>query len=403
MLKTAPIPENYAKEFASFLAPIKEGKRNDLYVFEPVFEGPQDGNTAYRGKNVIMLTSNNYLGLSTHPEIIKAMKEALDVYGSGTCGARLHNGTTLLHKRLEERIAEYFHTEDAVYVSTGYMTNLAAITSLATDEKSVIITDQLNHMSIVDGIEMAKGQVRIFEHNNMEKLEYILTRSESFPKKLIVVDGVYSMDGDLAKLDEIVKLAERYGASVMVDEAHSLGFFGPTGRGVSEHFGVEDRVHIKMATFSKSVAGVGGSIASDRDTCDYIRHVSHQYIFNASLPPSIMAGVLKGIDLMEKETWRSEKLWHNTLRFRRGLMEMGYNILNSLSPVIPILIGDDLTTMRMTKWLLAEGVYIATAIFPAVPMNKARFRATITSSLSDEDIDIALDKLQKCGKEFGII
>ncbi|MGG6312513.1 aminotransferase class I/II-fold pyridoxal phosphate-dependent enzyme [Paenibacillus macerans] len=403
MLKSAPVPTGYAEDFSSFLAPIKEGKRQDLYVFEPPFEGPQAGNTLYQGNKVIMLTSNNYLGLSTHPEIIRAMKDALDIYGSGTCGARLHNGTTLLHKRLEERVAEYFHTEDAVVVSAGYMANLAAMTSLASDEKSVIITDQLNHMSIVDGMEMAKGQVRIFEHNNMEKLDYILRRSDGFKKKLIVVDGVYSMDGDLAKLDEIVELAERHGASVMVDEAHSLGFFGETGRGVSEHFGVEHKVHIKMATFSKSVAGVGGCIASDRDTCDYIKHVSHQYIFNASLPPSIVAGVLKAMDLMEKETWRREKLWHNTLRFRRGLMELGYDILDSLSPVIPIFIGDDLTTMQMTKRLLAEGVYIATAIFPAVPMNKARFRSTITASLSEEDIDIALDKLEKCGKAFGII
>lgn len=403
MLKSAPVPKGYVEEFSSFLAPIKEGKRQNLYVFEPPFEGPQAGNTVHNGKKVIMLTSNNYLALSTHPEIIKAMKDALDVYGTGTCGARLHNGTTLLHKKLEERVAEYMRTEDAVVVSAGYMANLAAITSLASDEKSVIITDQLNHMSIVDGMEMSKGQVRIFEHNNMEKLEYILNKSEAFKKKLIVVDGVYSMDGDLAKLDEIVELAEKHDASVMVDEAHSLGFFGPTGRGVSEHFDVENKVHIKMATFSKSAAGVGGCIASDKDTCDYIKHVSHQYIFNASLPPSIIAGVIKALDLIEKETWRREKLWYNTLRFRRGLMELGYDIMDSLSPVIPIFIGDDLTTMKMTKKLLAEGVYIATAIFPAVPMNKARFRSTITASLSDEDIDIALDKLEKCGKEFGII
>lgn len=403
MSRTAPVPKGYIEEFSSFLAPINEGKRQNLYVFEPPFEGPQAGNTLYNGKNVIMLTSNNYLALSTHPEIIKAMKDALDLYGTGTCGARLHNGTTLLHKKLEERVAEYLRTEDAVVVSAGYMANLAAITSLASDEKSVIITDQLNHMSIVDGIQMSKGQVRIFEHNNMEKLEYILKKSESFKKKLIVVDGVYSMDGDLAKLDEIVALAETYDASVMVDEAHSLGFFGPTGRGVSEHFDLEDKVHIKMATFSKSAAGVGGCIASDKDTIDYIKHVSHQYIFNASLPPSIIAGVIKSLELIEKETWRREKLWHNTLRFRRGLIELGYDILDSLSPVIPIFIGDDLTTMKMTKKLLAEGVYIATAIFPAVPMNKARFRSTITASLSDEEIDFALDKLEKTGKEFGII
>ncbi|HWQ71401.1 MAG TPA: pyridoxal phosphate-dependent aminotransferase family protein [Desulfitobacteriaceae bacterium] len=403
MLRTATVPKGYTEEFSEFLAPIKEGKRQNLYVFEPPFEGPQAGNTLHNGNKVIMLTSNNYLGLSTHPKIIKAMKEALDVYGTGTCGARLHNGTTILHKRLEERIARYLRTEESVILSAGYMANLAAITALANNEKSVVITDQLNHMSIVDGIEMAKGQVRIFEHNNMEKLEYILSRSGNFQKKLIVVDGVYSMDGDLAQLDKIVELSQKYDASVMVDEAHSLGFFGPSGRGVAEHFKVEDKVHIKMATFSKSAASVGGCIASDKDTCDYIKHVSHQYIFNASLPPAIIAGVLKAFDLIENETWRREKLWSNTMRFRKGLMQLGYDIMDSLSPVIPIFIGDDLTTMKMTKKLMQEGVYIATAVFPAVPRNKSRFRSTITASLTEEEIDIALDKLEKCGREYGVI
>lgn len=403
MVKTAVLPEAYRNEFEHFLARIKEGKKMDLYVFEPPFEGPQGGSSLYKERNVVMLTSNNYLGLSTHPEIIKAMKDALDRYGTGTCGARLHNGTTILHKRLENRIAEFMRTESAVIFSAGYMSNLGAITALANDEKTVIITDQLNHMSIVDGNTMSRAQIRIFTHNDMEKLEYILDRSGNFEKKLIVVDGVYSMDGDLAPLDKIVALAEKYAAIVMVDDAHALGFFGATGRGTPEHFGVEEKVHVKMATFSKSLAGVGGCIAADADVCDYIRHVSHPYIFNASLPPSIVAGVLKAYDLLEKETWRREKLWANTIRFRRGLLELGFSIMNSISPVVPIFIGDDLTNMKMTKQLLKEGVYIATALFPAVPMNMSRFRATITASLSEEQIDLALSKLEKVGREFGII
>jgi len=402
-MSVARMSSGYIKEFENKLKNIKMGKDMDLYVFEPMFESAQDGTSLYKNKSVVMLTSNNYLGLATHPAIKQAMKDAIDVYGSGTCGARLHNGTTKIHKQLEERCAEYFHTEDAVVVSAGYLANVAGITALASDEDTVVITDQLNHMSIVDGIEMCRGQVKIFEHNNMEKLEYILKKNTDAKKKLIVVDGVYSMDGDIAPLDVIADLAGKYDASVFVDEAHSLGFVGNTGRGASEHFGVEDKVHIKMTTFSKSLAGIGGCLASDKDTCLFIRHNAHQYIFNASMPPSTAAGVLKAFDIMEEEKWRVEKLWKNTMHFRGGLKEIGYDTMESMSPIVPIYIGDDMLNMRMTKRLMSEGVYIATAIFPAVPMNKSRLRATITASLSTEEIDFALEILRKVGKEFGVI
>lgn len=397
------IATGFKKEFESKLENIKMGKEMGLYVFEPVFESVQSGKSKHDNKDVIMLTSNNYLGLASHEEIKKAMKDAIDVYGSGTCGARLHNGTTKLHRQLEERCAEFFRTEDAVIVSAGYLANVAGITALADSEDSLIITDQLNHMSIVDGIEMAKGKARIFEHNNMEKLEYILKKNASVPKKLIVVDGVYSMDGDVAPLDEIVALSEKYDASVFVDEAHSLGFVGESGRGACELFGVEERVHIKMTTFSKSLAGCGGCLAADRDTCTYIRHNAHQYIFNASMPPATVAGVLKAFELMEKETWRVEKLWKNTIRFRRGLKAAGFDTMESMSPIVPIYIGDDMTNMKMTKRLLEMGIYIATALFPAVPENKSRLRATITAALSEQEIDEAIEKLVKVGKEFGVI
>ncbi|MBU5316396.1 pyridoxal phosphate-dependent aminotransferase family protein [Clostridium bornimense] len=403
MLKTAKMPNGFKNEYDKVLPRIRQGKAQDLYVFEPAFDGPQAGTSKYDGKDVIMLTSNNYLGLSTHPEIIKAIKKAVDKYGTGTCGARLHNGTTVLHKQLEEKIAEYFRTESAMIVSAGYLANVSALSTLCNDSDSVIITDQLNHMSIVDGIAMSNAKVKIFSHNNMEKLEYILQKSQEFQRKLIVVDGVYSMDGDIACLDEIVELAEKYDAAVMVDEAHSIGFFGETGRGTSEHFKLEDKVAIKMATFSKSLAGVGGCIASDKDTIDYLKHQAHQYIFNASLPPAVVAGVLKSFEIMEKETWRREKLWDNTIRFRKGLKELGFNTMNSISPIIPIYIGDDNTNMHMTKELLNRGVYIATAIFPSVPMNKSRLRTTITASLSSEEIDRALDIMGEVGRRFGVI
>ncbi len=403
MLKTAKIPNGFKKEYDEVLPRIKQGKAEDLYVFEPAFEGPQDGTSKYNGKDVIMLTSNNYLGLSTHPEVIKAVQDAVEKYGTGTCGARLHNGTTILHKQLEEKVAEFFRTESAMIVSAGYLANVSALSTLCNDSKSVIITDQLNHMSIVDGIAMSNAKVKIFSHNDMEKLEYILKKSEEFERKLIVVDGVYSMDGDIACLDKISELAEKYDAAIMVDEAHSMGFFGETGRGVSEQFGLEDKVAIKMATFSKSLAGVGGCIASDSDTIEYLKHQAHQYIFNASLPPAVVAGVLKSLELAQKETWRREKLWANTIRFRKGLKQLGFDTMDSISPIIPIYIGDDMTNMKMTKELLNRGVYIATAVFPSVPMNKSRLRTTITASLSTEEIDRALDIMGQVGRKFGVI
>ncbi len=399
----AMMASGFKQDINSRLEQVKYGIQHGLYVFGPAFESAQDGEAICESKDVVMLTSNNYLGLATHPEIKKAIKDAVDQYGSGTCGARLHNGTTRLHKLLEEKCAEYFRTEDAVIVSAGYLANVAGISAMIDDNNGMVITDSLNHMSIVDGITMSKGQVRIFEHNNMEKLEYILNANKDIKKKLIVVDGVYSMDGDIAPLDEITDLAEKYDASVFVDEAHSLGFVGENGRGVSEHFHVEDKVHLKMTTFSKSLAGIGGCIASDSDTCLYIRHNAHPYMFNASIPPAVAAGVIKSFEVMEKENWRADKLWENTIYFRRRLNEMGFNTLNSMSPIVPIFIGDDIKNMMMTKELFNRGVYIATAVFPAVPQNKSRLRATITASLEKKQLDKALEELYKVGCEFQIV
>ncbi len=382
---------------------IFEGKKRGNYVFEPNFEASQKGTSFIKGNEVVMLTSNNYLDLSTHPEIIKAEKKALEEYGTGTCGARLHNGTTTLHTQLEERCAEFFNTEAAVITSAGYLANLAAISAVAAGDESMIITDQLNHMSIVDGNTLSGAKIRIFSHNDTDKLKYILEKNQDCDKKLIVVEGVYSMEGDLAPLDKIIELAEEFGVSVLVDEAHSMGFIGKNGRGASELFGVEDKVHMRMITFSKSLANVGGCIATDKETALYIKHNANAYIFNASMPPAIAAGVLKAFDVIEKEKYRVEKLWENTIRFRGGLMEMGFDTMGSTSPIVPIYIGDDQKNMDITKELLQEGVYIATAIFPAVPKNESRLRATITASLSDEQIDYALDKIEKIGNKYNLI
>lgn len=388
------------KEATSY---IFEGKKSGNYVFEPAFEAPQSGTSIIKGNEVVMLTSNNYLDLSTHPEIIEAEKKALEKYGTGTCGARLHNGTTILHTQLEERCADFFKTEAAVITSAGYLANLAAISAVASGDDAMIITDQLNHMSIVDGNTLSGAKIRIFTHNAIEKLRYILEKNQNCTNKLIVVEGVYSMEGDLAPLDKIVRLAEEYEVSVFVDEAHAMGFVGENGRGASELFGVEDKIHMRMTTFSKSLANVGGCIATDKETALYIKHQAHPYIFNASMPPAIAAGILKAFDVMEKEKYRIDKLWENTIRFRRGLMEMGFDTMGSTSPIVPIYIGNDEKNMDITKELLQEGVYIATAIFPAVPQNESRLRATITASLNEKQIDYALGKIEKIGHKYGLI
>ncbi|MCR1900803.1 aminotransferase class I/II-fold pyridoxal phosphate-dependent enzyme [Ligilactobacillus apodemi] len=381
---------------------IIQGKESGAYVFEPHFSSAQRGKATIGDAKVVVLTSNNYLDLATHPEVIVAAKTALEKYGTGTCGARLHNGTTELHVQLEKACAEFFHTEDAVVLSAGYLANLAVISALADDE-TIIITDQYNHMSIVDGIALTNAQVRIFQHNNLEKLEYILKNSSQFKQKLIVVEGVYSMEGDLAPLDEIVNLSEKYDASLLVDEAHSFGFIGENSCGVADLKNVSDKVHLRMTTFSKSLANVGGCIATDRKTAEYIRHNAHQYIFNASLPPATVAGTLAALKVLKKEPWRQEKLWENTIRFRHGLQKLGLSTMDSCSPIVPIYVGDDQKNMEITKELLAKGVYIATAIFPAVPKNESRLRATITAALSQEDIDFALQKIAEVFQKHGLI
>ena len=308
----------FEKEIEQMTKQIIQGQESGNYVFEPNFSSAQRGTSTIDDRKVVMLTSNNYLDLATHPAIIEAAQNALIQYGTGTCGARLHNGTTDLHTKLEKACADFFGTEAAVILSAGYLANLAAISAIA-DEDTVIITDQYNHMSIVDGMSLSNAQLRIFQHNDMDKLEYILENSKNFKKKLIIVEGVYSMEGDMAPLERITDLAEKYNASILVDEAHSFGFVGEKGQGVAELKGVGEKIHLRMTTFSKSLANVGGCIATDKKTALYIKHKAHQYIFNASMPPSTVAGTLEALKVMQQETWR---LWEVLLQLFQYMLVM---------------------------------------------------------------------------------
>lgn len=393
------ISQAYDTTMAPTLKLVREIRDLGLYPFEPAFAAGQDVRTRLGDADVLVLSTSNYLGLAGHPEITEAMKSALDRFGSGSCGARLVNGTTTLHQELEARLATWLGTESALTFSSGYMANLGAISAMC-DSDTVIITDQLNHMSIQDGCRLAEGRIKIFSHNSADKLEYILERNADAAKRFIVVDGVYSMDGDLAPLDVIAKLAQRHNAMLMVDEAHGLGVMGANGRGVSEHFSVTP--DLMMGTFSKSLAGVGGFLAGSADLIDFIRHTSHTYTFNASLPAVTVAGVLKALDLMQRETWRLERLWENTAHFRARLVALGFNVMDSQTPILPIHIGAEETALRMAKDLLDRGIYLFTAMSPAVPIGSARFRATVTATMRPADIDHALDVLRDVAQEHGL-
>lgn len=394
------INEAFKEMVAPVEAWVREGRETGLYTFEQPFASGQAVTTKLGDRDILMLSTSNYLGLAEHPEIVESMKAALDQFGPSTCGARLGNGTTTLHRELEERLATWMGTEATILFSSGYLANLAAISAMC-DAQTCIITDQFNHMSILDGCRLAEGNVKIFTHNSVDKLEYVLKHSTEAKKRFIVVDGVYSLDGEIAPLDAIHKLAEEYDAFLMVDEAHALGVLGANGRGAAEHFGIQP--DLTMGTFSKSLAGVGGFVASSRQVVEFIRHSSHPYLFNASLPPVTVAGVLKSLELLQRESWRQEKLWLNTARLRSGLLELGYEVMGSVTPVVPILIGDEMTALKMAKDLLEQGLYVTTALFPAVPKNTSRFRANVSAAMGNEDIDRALELLGDVGKRHGIL
>ena len=397
------ILEAYEKEYNTFLDPINIGKQEGLILDGPVFESIQTSTVNYLGKGKIVLSSNNYLGLTSHPEVIKASKEAIDIYGTGVCGSRMHNGTTKLHKELERDLANFFGSEDAIICNSGYMTNLAILDGFTKDYNSLIITDAANHASINDGIKMSNGKKKIFKHNDMEKLEYILKKNSEVEKKLIVVDGIYSMKGDMAPLDKIVELSKKYNAMVMVDEAHSFGVYGEKGRGLCNYFGVEDDVQIKMITFSKSLGNIGGAVIGSKIMCDYIRFNSSPYLFTVSTAPSSIAGTKKALEIIKREPWRIDKLWENTAYFKEKAKSLGFKVGDTVSPIIPIVIGDKVETLTYTNELLKNGVFACSAVFPVVPKDQNMIRVTISAILEKNEIEKALYIMQSVALEMGIL
>lgn len=354
------------------------------------------------GRKMIMIGSNNYLGLTQDPRLVEAAKKAVDEYGSGCTGSRFLNGTLPLHVELEEKLAEYMNREAALVFSTGFQTNLGTISTLV-GKDDIIFADRNNHASIVDGCRLAFGRVMKFKHNDMQDLERLLKDNEKNSGKLIIADGVFSMEGNLINLPELVKLAQKHNARVMIDEAHSVGVFGEDGRGVVEHFGLDEQVDIVMSTFSKSFASIGGFIVGESLLIEYIKHHARALIFSASLPPASVASILAALEIVKNEPERREKLWNNVRKMKSAFDEMGFDTCGSESPVIPIVIGDMMDTFVFWKKLFDSGVYANPAVPPAVPPGKSLIRTSYMATHTDEELNKVLDVFEKLGKEFGLI
>lgn len=373
-----------------------------VYPYFHVIESGQDPEVIVEGRKMIMLGSNNYLGLTSHPKLKEAAIQATRELGVGCVGSRFLNGTLALHIQLEERLAAFCRKEAALVFATGMQTNLGAISALA-GKRDVIVTDKYDHASIIDGCRLSYGHMKRFRHNDMLDLERVLQSPADGGGALIAVDGVFSMEGDVCDLPAIVDLAKKYGARVLVDDAHGIGVLGRRGAGVADHFGLEDEVDIVIGTFSKSFACVGGFVAATETVVHYLKHFARSMIFSASLPPANAASVLAALDIIENEPERRERLAEVAERMRAGFQQQGYDTGESTTPIIPVIVGDDLTARTMWRKLFDAGIFTTPIMTPAVPENRALIRVSCMATHTDEHVDKVLEVFDKVGHEMGVI
>ncbi len=379
----------------------KEVMAAGLYPYFHVMESEQSPEVIVEGRKMIMLGSNNYLGLTSHPLVKEAAIEAVNKYGSGCAGTRLLNGNLDIHVKLEEKLAAFFRKEAALTFSTGYQTNLGIITSLA-GKHDVVVIDRLDHASIIDACRLSYAEVKKFKHNDMESLEYILKKCGN-RGKLVVVDGIYSMEGDIAPLPAIVDICRKYGARLMVDDAHGVGVLGKTGRGTVEHFGLEKEVDIIMGTYSKSLASIGGFVVASEEVIHYMKHTSRPLIFSASPPPASVAAVIAALDIIEREPQRRERLWHNTNKMVTAFKQMGFDTGLAETPIIPLVMGGMERTFMMWKTLYDEGVFVNSVMPPATAPDRCLIRTSYMATHTDEMLDRVLGVIEKAGKKLGVI
>ncbi len=378
----------------------KEVMAAGFYPYFRVMESEQNPEVVVEGKKMIMLGSNNYLGLTSHPKVKEAAIAAIKKYGSGCAGSRFLNGTLDIHVKLEEKLAAFFRKDGALTFSTGYQTNLGIISSIA-GKDDVVVIDKLDHASIIDACRLSFAEVKKFKHNDMGSLDFVLKECGN-RAKLVVVDGVYSMEGDIAPLPDIVKICKKYGARLMVDDAHGVGVLGKTGRGTAEHFGLEKEVDIIMGTYSKSMASIGGFVAADEDVIHYIKHTSRPLIFSASPPPASVASVIAALDVIDQEPERRERLWHNTHKMMKAFKQMGFDTGVSETPIIPLFMGEMERAFMMWKILSDDGVFVNPVVPPATQPGRCLIRTSYMATHTDEMLDRVLTIIEKADKKLGV-
>ena len=373
----------------------------DYFYHRPIYSACEN-RVICEGREMIMMASNNYLGLATHPKVKAAAEAAVKKYGMSTGGSRLICGTTDMHLKLEKRLADFWKTEDAIIFSTGYQGILGTIHALV-GKKDVVINDALNHASIIDGSTISGAKMRTFMHDDMGDLDEVLYSCGKYDGKLVMADSVFSMDGDIINLPEMVKVAKKHGAIVMIDEAHSMGVLGKTGRGTPEHFGMLGQVDLITGTFSKFAGAIGGFTAGPKEVIVHIRHTARSYLFSAAPPVPQVAGILAAFDVLEEEPERLTKLWDNTKFFSDEMKKLGFDLGYSKTPCNPVMVRNQEKTIIMNHILHENGIFAIAILFPAVPVNETRIRLGIMATHTREDLEQAIEIFKKAGKEAGII
>jgi 8-amino-7-oxononanoate synthase len=395
------IQQSLIKKIDAFTTP-DELKSAGIYPYFRSIEENNDTEVTINGKRLLMFGSNSYMGLTNDPRVKEAAKKAIDRYGSSCSGSRFLNGTSCLHIELEEKLADHVGKESALVFTTGFQTNLGTVSAL-TGRNGVLILDELDHASIIEGSRLSFSRVLKFAHNDMKDLEETLKSVQGDKIKMIVIDGIFSMEGDICNLPEITRLAEKYEALVMVDDAHALGVIGELGKGTADHFGLTNSVDLIMGTFSKSLASVGGFIASTSEIVNYLKHHSRPMIFSASIPPSAAAAAIAALKIIQTEPERQEILWSNTAYLAKALQDLGFDINTSETPIIPIYIRDNFLTFQFTQQLFEEGIFVNPVVSPAVRSDSSLVRISLMATHTRNQLDEAISKIEKVANRLNIL
>ncbi len=377
---------------------LSEFKRQGLFRSMKRIDATSGPTVVIDGKEVILLSSNNYLGLANHPEVKEVQIQAIKEFGASSGASRLISGNMELHEKLEEKIAKFKGREAAIVFPTGYMTNLGVITSIV-GEKDLVLCDKLNHASLIDGVRLSGADLRVYPHKNIERLEDIFKKNTSYRRKLLITDGVFSMDGDIAPLPDLVKICKKYEAILMVDDAHATGVLGKNGKGTCEYFGIKDGVDIQMGTFSKAFGNLGGYIVGSRTLIDYICNKARSFIYSTGLPPAVVSGAIKAIEIVERDTTLRKRLWSNIDKFSKALIEMGFDIMDTKTQIIPVWVGEASNTMKIAEFLLKNNIFAPGIRPPTVAKSKCRIRTSLMATHTEEHIDNAIEIFRRIKNE----